>query len=138
MIPSLVTDFLADAAARTGRKAPADDATALARLAKHDWPGNVRELKAVVERAMLLAPGDRIEGKHVMIDTPVADASPAPSTGATHAAPADGDAAERAKIIAALDDCAGNQTRAAKTLGISRATLAHKLALHRIPRPRKP
>jgi DNA-binding protein Fis len=46
------------------------------------------------------------------------------------------DAAERDRIIAALDKCAGNQTRAARLLGISRATLAHKLALFRIPRPR--
>jgi DNA-binding protein Fis len=43
---------------------------------------------------------------------------------------------ERARIVAALDECAGNQTRAAKKLGIARATLAHKLALLKIPRPR--
>jgi len=44
---------------------------------------------------------------------------------------------ERELIIAALSACAGNQTRAARRLGISRATLTHKLALYRIPRPRK-
>ncbi|MBE7450601.1 MAG: hypothetical protein HS111_17390 [Kofleriaceae bacterium] len=39
-------------------------------------------------------------------------------------------------MIAALDECAGNQTRAARKLGIARTTLVHKLRLYRIPRPR--
>jgi DNA-binding NtrC family response regulator len=43
---------------------------------------------------------------------------------------------ERQRIVDALAQCAGNQTRAAKLLRISRATLVHKIALHRIPRPR--
>jgi two-component system response regulator AtoC len=43
---------------------------------------------------------------------------------------------ERAKIVNALEACAGNQTRAAKMLGIARSTLVNKLVLFRIPRPR--
>jgi transcriptional regulator with GAF, ATPase, and Fis domain len=43
---------------------------------------------------------------------------------------------ERARIVAALEGCAGNQTRAAKQLGMSRTTLVNKLALYRIARPR--
>ena len=39
-------------------------------------------------------------------------------------------------MVAALDECAGNQTRAAKRLGIARTTLVTKLRLYRIPRPR--
>jgi two-component system, NtrC family, response regulator AtoC len=44
--------------------------------------------------------------------------------------------ADRARVVAALDECAGNQTRAAKRLGIARTTLVNRLALYRIPRPR--
>jgi DNA-binding protein Fis len=44
---------------------------------------------------------------------------------------------ERDRIVAALKQCIGNQTRAAKVLGISRATLVNRLALYRLPRPRK-
>jgi transcriptional regulator of acetoin/glycerol metabolism len=45
-------------------------------------------------------------------------------------------AEERAALVAALDACAGNQTRAARRLGVARSTLATKLAIYRIPRPR--
>ncbi|MBZ0231403.1 MAG: hypothetical protein K8M05_03570, partial [Deltaproteobacteria bacterium] len=43
---------------------------------------------------------------------------------------------DRAAVLAALEECAGNQTRAARKLGIPRTTLVTKLRLYRIPRPR--
>jgi transcriptional regulator of acetoin/glycerol metabolism len=46
--------------------------------------------------------------------------------------------AERARIIAALEQCGGNQTRAARLLGISRSALVHRLDRFRLPRPKKP
>jgi DNA-binding NtrC family response regulator len=51
--------------------------------------------------------------------------------------PEDPRAAERKRILDALDQCAGNQTRAAKLLGMSLRTLVNRLAEHDIPRPRK-
>ena len=47
------------------------------------------------------------------------------------------DVVERQRIIDALDKCAGNQTRAASLLGISRRALVNKLEQHNLPRPRK-
>jgi DNA-binding NtrC family response regulator len=96
----------------------------LERLEAYDWPGNVRELRAALERAVLLARGGEIDWKHLALTA----SRPKPEE------PVD---PERQRIEQALEACAGNQTRAAKMLGISRATLVNKLNIHRMPRPRK-
>jgi two-component system, NtrC family, response regulator AtoC len=101
------------------------------RLQAHAWPGNVRELRNVLDRALILA-GDKIEGNHIVFDECVAKGT-APTTPVVLEAD---EAGERERIVSALDQCAGNQTRAAKLLGMSRSTLATKLAILRIPRPR--
>jgi transcriptional regulator with PAS, ATPase and Fis domain len=113
----------------------------LSRLEQHAWPGNVREVKAVMERAVLLARSGAIEANHLAL-TPAEphrdpDGRPPRDRPAANEAAAASEADERKRIIEALEACAGNQTRAAKHLGISRATLVNKLAVHRIPRPRK-
>ena len=116
------------------------------RLRAHDWPGNVRELKAVIERAVLLAGGGEITPRHVAL-TPMTGATarggtkgstppPSPKEARPYELTAQ-EAAERLRIVEALEACNGNQTRAAKHLGIARATLSNKLAIYRIPRPRK-
>ena len=56
---------------------------------------------------------------------------------ATLATSAPGGAAERQRILDALDKCGGNQKEAAKVLGISRRTLEYRLDAHGVPRPRK-
>jgi two-component system, NtrC family, response regulator AtoC len=105
---------------------------ARATLLAHTWPGNVRELRNVIDRALLLAGDGPIAPEHIMFDT--AEPAPPPSMSTD----LDGDAiAERDRIVAALDQCAGNQTHAAKKLGMSRASLVNKLAIYRVPRPRK-
>ncbi|MEP6859017.1 MAG: sigma 54-interacting transcriptional regulator [Deltaproteobacteria bacterium] len=125
-IGPLALQFLASAKAGAPQ---ALDAELFARLVAHDWPGNVRELKAVLERAVVLAGGGSVTVRHVAIT-----AMTKPSATAEAASP---DANERQRIVDALEACAGNQTRAAKMLGISRATLVTKLGIHRIQRPRK-
>jgi DNA-binding NtrC family response regulator len=130
-ILGLATRLIADAAKRRGlRRPPALRADAVAALHAHAWPGNVRELRAVLDRALLLADGPELGVEHLVIEEPLggdAGAGPTLSTA---------EAAERDRIQRALDDHAGNQTRAARALGVSRATLVNKLALFRIARPR--
>jgi DNA-binding NtrC family response regulator len=148
-IAPMARELLAAAAARDGRPAPALSAAALARLGCHAWPGNVRELRNVLDRALILA-GETIEAEHVVLDAPPARPSPdragpgapraeAPAGRAGDEAPptSAAEADERRRIVDALEQCHGNQTRAAKLLGISRSTLATKLSIHRLPRPRK-
>ena len=138
-IVPLAHQLLAEACRRTGRSpVPRLSESAIARLRSHDWPGNVRELKVVIERALLLAPDDEISGRHLAIDpapvspTPVAMLAVRPVV-----SPREEESDERTRLVAALEQCAGNQTEAAKLLGISRATIVQKLRLHRIPRPRR-
>jgi transcriptional regulator with PAS, ATPase and Fis domain len=108
---------------------------ALELLESYDWPGNVRELRNVIERGALLATGDRVEVEHLPLDKLSSTWSKrAPASASTGGDPR---AAERARIQEALAACAGNQTRAATALGISRRTLANRMIELGIPRPRK-
>jgi transcriptional regulator with GAF, ATPase, and Fis domain len=162
-IGSLALKFIEEAAQRLGRPEVRATPDLIVALSAHDWPGNVRELKAVIDRAVLLSRGPQLSSRHLAFSSrpdaaPATPAplppTPAPATplGAAGSGPAQAMAraegadeldflepeqrADRARLIAALDECAGNQTRAAKRLGISRTTLVNKLALYRIPRPR--
>jgi transcriptional regulator with PAS, ATPase and Fis domain len=115
-ISDLAKQFIAAAAKGLGRKAPkliAADA-----LLRYAWPGNVRELRNVIDRAVLLAE-DRIEKEHLIFEETPSDDP------------------ERERILKALQECGGNQTKAAKVLGISRRTLTNRLNEFQLPRPRK-
>jgi DNA-binding NtrC family response regulator len=143
-IAPLALEFLKAAAIEArAAKPPQLAANLLDRLRAYDWPGNVRELKSVMERALLLARGGEISVSHLTLRSPAANREPAPppilaaAAGSAPAGLAPREAEERDRIVAALQQCNGNQTRAAKVLGISRATLVNKLAIYRIPRPRK-
>ncbi|MBK9037266.1 MAG: sigma 54-interacting transcriptional regulator [Myxococcales bacterium] len=136
-VAELAARFALEATGRADALTPA----ALARLAAHDWPGNVRELKNAIDRAALLAQGGPIGAVHVLFDTVSAAAPPAAVASPVAVGPGPmtaAEASERERIVAALEACAGNQTKAAQRLGVSRATLVTKLRLYRIPRPKAP
>ncbi len=104
--------------------------TAAAALMSHAWPGNVRELRNVVERAMVLEESDRIQSSSLYIAT---DGGALGRASAQHAeapeAPFQASLAEAEKnlVMKALQKAAGNQTRAAVLLGITRDTLRYKM-----------
>jgi two-component system, NtrC family, response regulator AtoC len=129
---TMARELLIAAAVRDGRVVPAISAGAIARLQAHDWPGNVRELRNALDRALILA-GDTIDAEHIVFDAPAARAAASSCPGVELTTP---ELDERARIVKALELCNGNQTRAARALGISRSTLATKLSIYRIPRPR--
>jgi two-component system response regulator AtoC len=140
MIGPLALRFLEDAKARAGKPELRFDHEAVAALEDHRWPGNVRELKAVIARAVLLA-REQIGLKHLAFAGRSVGERLVSSSAVVVAAPmsdhfSEAQRAERDRIVRALEDCVGNQTRAAKQLGISRSTLVTKLTLYRIPRPR--
>ena len=59
-IPLLVEHFIADLAIEYGKRAKTVTPAAMARLKTYRWPGNVRELRNVIERVVIMAPGDEI------------------------------------------------------------------------------
>jgi two-component system nitrogen regulation response regulator NtrX len=59
-IPELVNHFLARFAAERRMTAPSISDEAMAALQAHDWPGNIRQLRNIIERTIILAPGDRV------------------------------------------------------------------------------
>jgi transcriptional regulator with PAS, ATPase and Fis domain len=141
-IEPLARRFLAEASARARRAVPALSDDAVAALRAHPWPGNVRELKNTIERGLLLAEqGDVVDVDHLGLTAATAS-SASPASSSTSSAVSSGlargsDDAERARIVHALHEAAGNQTRAAELLGISRRTLINRIIELGIPRPRK-
>lgn len=117
-------------------------ANALDRLMTHDWPGNVRELENVLQRAMLMRDGPRIEAADLIIDR--APNAPAPVLSSVQppvgAEPivvpilpvvslADAKRVSQARAIEeALAATGGHRLRAAQRLGISERTLRYRLA----------
>jgi DNA-binding NtrC family response regulator len=123
-------------------------------LQTYPWPGNIRELRNVIERAVLLCTGTRLEQAHLPVEKMSshfamrrldngAIAPPSVPPVAPPAPPGPAElreqlaVAEKQRIVDALSRCAGNQTEAALSLGISRRTLVKRLSEFNIPRPRK-
>ena len=100
---------------------------ALDRLLAHGWPGNVRELENVVQRALLLRSGDRIEADDFAIQDFTSVSQPAAVAAPARLSDAARESEARA-IRDALDATGGHRLRAAERLGISERTLRYRLA----------
>jgi DNA-binding NtrC family response regulator len=126
-IPPLVTHFLARFNRNLKRDVRDVAPIAMELLRQYDWPGNVRQLRNVIERALILHPLIKeLRAEHLPPELRQAArlASPAAAAG-------DGgmslQAAEIKLLREALDRAAGNQSKAARLLGISRDTLRYRL-----------
>jgi two-component system response regulator AtoC len=162
-IEPLARYFLHEFCVRCGIPEPQLTAGAIEQMLQYAWPGNVRELRNVMERAPFLVGEGPILAEHVprndqssMLPRLRDEADQDDPTG-VHAPPStlegmrssikdDQDRAvnvpgngdgERERILRALESCGGNQTRAARLLGISRRTLVNRLDQFHLPRPKK-
>ena len=95
---------------------------ALARLQNHSWPGNIRDLENVIERSVRLAKKEVLDGDDLLISDPVTSADPLASL----PEPAEGfslesylSSARKQLILFALEKANGNQSEAARLLGIT-------------------
>ncbi len=125
-IPLLAAQFARDLSAddQVASISPA----ALAILAKYDWPGNVRELRNVIERALVLSGDGRIEPQHFTDRLRDRIATSGQDVRRRVAS------VEREAVRAALAASDGNQTHAARQLGISRFALIRLMDKHDLKR----
>ncbi len=144
-IPLIVGRILAAFSERQRKRIGATEPAAMELLAAYGWPGNVRELEDEIERAMVLArDGGSIAPGHLSAKLREPASTKGPSAGAALAVGADatgaGDlrsarAAVEARFIAeALETHAGNVTRTARALDMSRVTLYKKMRALGLPR----
>ncbi|WP_236603977.1 sigma-54-dependent transcriptional regulator [Sandaracinus amylolyticus] len=122
-IPILAHHFLHRFAKENERELEGFSDEAMKALLAHAWPGNVRELENAVERAVVLAPGKRIEREHLPMPTPAAEAGSVGAfvPGMTLAE------IERVAILQTLEACEGSTGKAAEMLGISRRKIQYRL-----------
>jgi transcriptional regulator with PAS, ATPase and Fis domain len=105
-------------------------------LQAYHWPGNVRELRNVIERAFILhASAEELRPEHLPPE--LRGAAPAQRRAEKPAAavPSDGlvlEDVEKKLIREALERASGNQSKAARLLGISRDTLRYRLKKHNL------
>ncbi|MBI4885933.1 MAG: sigma-54-dependent Fis family transcriptional regulator [Acidobacteria bacterium] len=128
-IPLLADHFMAMLAREYGRRPKTFESDAIVALRQYQWPGNVRELRNVVERLMIMVPGDRISSRDLtFLDQALATESPAAAPASSPARLHDArDRFEREYILRALAAQQGNISRTAEVLGIERSNLYRKM-----------
>ncbi|MBT7892802.1 MAG: sigma-54-dependent Fis family transcriptional regulator [Deltaproteobacteria bacterium] len=133
-IPVLLNTFLSERRISMGKPAVNFGVETMQILTGYRWPGNVRELKNIVDHCIIhckksvIQPDDLPPEVRNTAQMPVQPATPQSEQVATAGLPASiTEVDETAQITTALSQAKGNRTRAAKLLGISRATLYRRL-----------
>ena len=119
-IPLLISHLLMKFSQSNSKNLKRVSGEVLNLLNQYDWPGNVRELENVMERAVILSKENVILPEHL----PLRLGQPGPNNSSSSPAC---DKSEKEIIMQALQLTDGNQSRAAKKLGIHRNTLRRKI-----------
>jgi two-component system nitrogen regulation response regulator NtrX len=133
-IPELVSHFLARIATERRMPAPGISEEAMAALQAHDWPGNVRQLRNIIERTLILAPGDRVACIEVDLLPPEILDNQSPMSGASTTMAIMGsplrearESFEREYLKIQIRRFSGNISRTASFIGMERSALHRKL-----------
>jgi two-component system, NtrC family, nitrogen regulation response regulator NtrX len=125
-VPLLVDHFMAEFASEYGRRRKTLDPAALAALQRYRWPGNVREMRNILERLMIMVPGDTITASDLsFLDGAVVP--PETTSGTPEPLHEARDRFERDYILRALAAQQGNISRTAEVLGVERSNLYRKM-----------
>lgn len=133
-IPALADHFNRAIAAQLHREPLLLSQEAASLMASYGWPGNVREMRNLFERLHLMVSGSTVIADDLPAALHEAGPMPAPATAAPDAPPANLTDMEEQAIRRTLISEAGNLTRVAEVLGISRPTLYRKLKTYGIRR----
>lgn len=135
-IPMLAAHFMNTAAKRSGQPSRKLSEDAIAALQSYEWPGNVRELKNIIERVLIMAPGDtneQIKAEFLPSEVTGLDASN-PNLGAGNSSEVLGLALKPARevfekdyLYAQVTRFGGNISRTAEFVGMERSALHRKL-----------
>ena len=136
-IALLVSRFLKEFSSANGGTVTGIEPAALKQLEDYDWPGNVRQLRNVIEKMVVLASGPKLTVDDLPVEviglrgSKVAESKNNPATlqpcNPATLQPLSLAEGERSHILAALERCGGNKSKAADALGISRRTIHRKL-----------
>jgi two-component system response regulator AtoC len=132
-IPALAEHFLAQVSGGSAAHL-SDDAMQV--LMNYSWPGNVRELRNVIERAVILSTGDRIEADELPLELHthrMVSLSPANSEESNGSL----DELRRKQILVVLEQTGWHQGKASEILGISPSTLYRQLKAYGLTRSRR-
>jgi two-component system, NtrC family, response regulator HydG len=122
-LPLLAEHFMRQLRARSGKDISGLTPEAMEIVMRHPWPGNIRELRGVLEYAFVIAESGLIHPDHlpVQMNRPPSRKQPleeprVPTT-----------MEEKSALIEALVACRGNQSKAARMLGVNRVTVWHRI-----------
>ncbi|WP_111672069.1 sigma-54-dependent transcriptional regulator [Algoriphagus litoralis] len=121
-IPTLANHFLKSYSQKYRKNFTGFKPAAMELLQRYQWPGNIRELQHAIERAIIMAEGDELDSRDFFF----LSAKPA-SEKAPTAVTLNLDDMERSTIQRAIDKNGGNISKAAKELGLTRASLYRRL-----------
>jgi DNA-binding NtrC family response regulator len=129
-VPALVDYFLARFNSKFGRNVHGVAKDALEKLQEYPWPGNVRELRNVLERIVILEAEDVIHARHLPSEIRYCGPDATGGTSGPFTLPEEGldlEQLERSLLLQAMERTDGNQSAAARLLGISRYALRYRL-----------
>ena len=96
-------------------------------LARYAWPGNVRELRNAIERALVVSAGNIVEAEDLSLDVETTPGRPTMPIPRPRNLSTEVEDLERIRIEDALAAAGGNQSEAARQLGMSRGALLARL-----------
>jgi DNA-binding NtrC family response regulator len=129
-IPALIQFFVDKLNKSFGRAVHGTSGAAMELLQRYAWPGNVRELRNVMERAVILLQGDVIQVTDLPAELRFQRAVASGKGGCPFTLPEEGvqlEAVERGLLEQALERTNGNQSAAARLLGITRYALRYRM-----------